>query len=232
MKKVLVLILLCLTACQGVKGNNGDVGPQGPTTPPVVVTVTEIDALVADENDWRESQGQTMLSPGLSCSVQQVSSGSFLSSSSPSYVAASCTANPFSSYCTIVVMGASYAYLGSNFNQVNASAGPNSVITDAYVASLFVGKNYKITCSGQIVITDEGYHSFTLASDDGSILTVNGAQVVNADGQHGITTTTGVKLLRPGVYSFSLAYAQSGLGAFALILSMDGAVLPAANLYH
>jgi len=239
MKYVNILILaLAMTACargdKGDQGNTGATGPQGPAVPAPVVSPAQeqIDALVASENSYRESQGQTELSQGLTCSVQAISSGGFLSTSSPNYVAATCTANPLSAACALVLTGSSYPFLGTNFDQVNSNSGPNSVITDPYIRSLFTSNNYKISCSGQLVVTEDGYHGFSMSSDDGSILTVDGAQVINNDGNHGITTVAGTKLLRSGVHTFSLVYAQSGAGQFALVLNMNGSVLPAANLYH
>lgn len=240
MKYVLYVTMLTLAlsmaACckTGDVGATGATGPQGPETPaPVVAPIQQqINDLVSEENSWRESQGQTELSQGLSCTVQAISSGGFLSTSSPNYVAASCTANPLSAYCAVVVTGSSYTFLGSNFDQVNSNSGPNSVITSPYLQSLFTSNNYKISCSGQLVVLEDGYQGFSMSSDDGAILTVNGTQIINNDGNHGITTVSGAKLLRAGVYPFSLSYAQSGLGQFALILNMNGAVLPAAQLYH
>lgn len=235
-RSILVLSVLFLAACghDGDKGATGAPGPQGPAAPiPVVDPVqATIDMYVTAENSWRESQGQTELSQGLTCSVQAISSGGFLSTSSPNYVAANCTANPLSGYCALVLTGSSYAFLGSNFDQVNSGAGPNSVISDPYVRSLFTNNNYKISCSGQVVVTDDGYHGFSMSSDDGSILTIDGSQVINNDGNHGVSTVSGAKLLRAGIHTFSLSYAQSGAGNFALVLNMDNAVLPAANLYH
>lgn len=234
-------VFLMVTACgRGPMGNTGAQGAAGPTgpaapvpPPPVIDPIQQqIDSLVTEENAWRESQGQTMLSKGMSCTVQAISSGGFLSTSSPNYVAASCTANPLSAYCAVVTTGSSYPFLGSNFDQVNSNSGPNSIITDPYIQSLFTSNNYKINCSGQLVVLEDGYQGFSMSSDDGAILTVNGSQVINNDGNHGITTVSGVKLLRAGVYSISVLYAQSGAGQFALILNMNGAVLPAAQLYH
>ena len=219
-------------------GTTGDQGPQGTPgvgyqAPTVSSTQQQIDDVVANENSWRESQGESYLTSGLSCTVQAVSSGGFLSTSSPNYVAANCTAAPLSAACPLVVSGTSYPYLLTTaFDQPNKSSGTNNVIATG-LQQLFEANNYKIVCTGQLVVTTDTYHSFTMSSDDGSILTIDGTIVIANDGQHGITTAVGGKDLRSDVvHTFSLQYSQSGGGAFALVLDMDGDLLPAANLYH
>lgn len=229
-----IILALALGACargdKGDSGSNGGAGPAGPTAP--VTPESTVQQLVDANNLVRESLGQTYLTPGLSCTVQAISSGGFLSTSSPTYVAATCTANPLSAACAIVLTGPSYPYLLTvGFNQANSGPGPNSVL-DPAIQALFETNNYRISCSGQIVITDNGYHAYSMSSDDGSILTIDGAQVINNDANHGIVTLNGTKNLTVGVHTFSILYAQSGGGNFALILDQDGSLLPAANLYH
>jgi PA14 domain len=196
----------------GTPGNDGATGPQGPAgasaTP---VPETTVQQLVDAQNVYRESLGETELSSGLTCVVQAISSGGFLSTSSPNYVAANCTANPLSTACGIVLTGTAYQYLLSvGFDQPNSGAGPNSII-DPGIQPLFANINYRVSCSGQIVITANGYHEFDVSSDDGAIVTINGgAPVLSNDGTHGITTVVGTKGLQAGVYPFTLLYAQSG----------------------
>lgn len=183
-----------------------------------------VQSLVDEENSYRLSQGQTMLSQGLSCTVQQVSSGQWLSSSSPGYQVGQ---------GVVVLTGTNYAFLGkSGFNVPNTSGGSANELLPASIRSLFINQNYKVNCTGFIVVEDDGYASFELSSDDGSILTVDGTQVINNDGNHSIQAKTGAKLMRRGVKSFTLAYAQTGGGNFALQLSMNGNIAPGALFYH
>jgi hypothetical protein len=224
---MILVLALSISACShdGSDGATGATGPQGPAAPAPVVTPAQqhIDDVIASENAYREGLGETELSVGLSCTVQAISAGQYLSSSSPGYTAAQ----------AIVLTGPSYAYLLTvGFDQPNSNPGPNNVI-DPSIQPLFLNNNYRIVCSGQMVVNDDGYHSFSMSSDDGAILTVDGTQVINNDGNHGITTMSGTKNLRKDVvHTFSLQYAQSGAGQFALILNMDGVLLPPANLYH
>jgi hypothetical protein len=187
---------------------------------------TNVQTLVDSENTWREEQGQTALTSGLSCSVQLLGSGQWLSSSSPGYQAAQ-------GVVTALAASSSYSFLSTGgFNQPDSAGNlPNSVLPVA-IQPLFENQNYKINCSGQLVVTSDGYYGFDLNSDDGSILTIDGTQVINNDGNHGMTDKQGTKLLREGVHTFSLLYAQSGGGNFGLVLQMNGSVLSGSNFYH
>jgi PA14 domain len=230
MKRIIVFALL-IACARGNTGSTGETGAPGipaPTPSPE----TTIQELVDSQNEYRESLGQTELSLGLSCTVQAISSGGFLSTASPNYVAANCTAAPLSGACAIVTTGPSYSYLmAGDLNQPNSGPGPNSLI-DPEIQPLFLNNNYKITCTGQIVVTEDGYHDYTVSSDDGSILTINGTQVVTDDGQHGVTEAQGTTNLRAGVYPITILYSQSGGGDFAYVATQDGLLITAANLYH
>lgn len=192
--------------------------------PPPSAPETLTQLLVDAENSYRASQGQTMLTQGLSCTVQAVSSGVWLSSSSPGYLAGQ---------GVLVVTGTAYAYLMTGaFNQPEVPNGSLSSVLPASLQAMFSSINYKLSCSGQVVVIQDGYYTFDLASDDGSILTLDGAQVANNDGGHTMFDKQGVKLLRAGVHTFSLLYAQSAPSNFGLTLSANGAVLPGSAFYH
>jgi len=236
MKFVSVIVLaLALSACaRGDKGDSGDngaagatgqtgaTGPAGASAP--VSTPTVLQTIVDSENAYRATQGQAPLTPGLSCVVQAISAGSYLSSSSPGYTAAQ----------AIVLTGPSYSYLlSTSINQPNVAGSAGNSLIDPEIAPLFLTNNYRIVCTGALVVAEDGYYGFTSSSDDGSLLYIDGALVVDNDGTHGIQSVSGTKLLESAVtHTFQLYYAQSGSGNIAMILDMNGSVLPAANLYH
>jgi len=221
MKILLFLGILLLSGCSKFEAVNNIT--QQPVLTPAQVT---IDTIIANENVYRESLGETLLSPGLSCTVQAVTAGEFLSSSSPNFAI-----TPGAAVLTLT--GPSYAYLlTTSIDQPDSNPGPNSII-DPEIQGLFTNNNYKINCSGQLAVVLDGYHEFSVSSDDGSILTIDGTQVTNGDGNHGIATYVGTKNLRSDVvHTFNIQYAQSGGGQFALVVNMDGSLLPAANLWH
>lgn len=224
---MVILMVFALSGCgKGDTGNTGAAGPAGPTGPQAQVPAeTDVQQLVDAENAYREGLGQTELSQGLSCTVQLVGSGQWLASNSPGYQSSQ-------GVVTALAGSTSYSYLfGSSFNQPDSSGGVNSLLPTA-IQPLFVGQNYKINCSGQIVVTQSGYYGFDMNSDDGSILTIDGSQIINNDGNHAMTDKSGTKYLRQGVHTFNLAYAQSGGGNFGLILQANSALIPGSVWYH
>lgn len=227
----MVIATIGLTACgkgpQGDQGIPGTPGAPAPTpTPPVVDEVQQdIDALIDDENDYRLGLGQTALSAGLSCSVVKVASGQCLSSSS---TAAGCNSGN-----VIVTTGTTYTYLyKGNFTQASSSGGDPILLLPPSLRGLFQGQNFKISCSGFIVVRETNWYDFSLNSDDGSILTIDGTQVVNNDNNHGMTLKTGSKFLRRGVKSFSLQYAQTGSGNYGLELTAGGSAIDGKYYAH
>jgi hypothetical protein len=232
MKKFILLgmSLLMLAGC-GQKGDKGDAGIPGapaptpaPTpTPTVDVIQEDIDALVKDENDYRLGLGQTALTVGLSCSVVQVASGQWLSTSSPGYPGSG----------VIVTTGSTYSYLyKGSFTQPDSAGSDPILLLPPSIRPMFIGKNFKISCSGYIVVRETNYYDFSLNSDDGSILTIDGGQVVNNDNNHGMTLKNGTKFLRRGVRSFNIQYAQTGGGNFGLILQAGGASIEGKYYAH
>lgn len=82
-----------------------------------------------------------------------------------------------------------------------------------------------------MVFGDSNWHQFSLTSDDGSLLSINGS-LINNDGNHGSTTKVASKLFQKGVYSFTLQYMQGPGGNQSLILGMDGQVIGAEHFVH
>ena len=164
-----------------------------PVYVPTPEIIDEIKAIIDDENQYRLGLGQTVLSSGLSCTVQQIASGSRISSSS------NVGLGP-----VITMSGPVYSYLyKGSFNQPSANSGPSNLLP-SNIGPLFVGINYLIRCQGQIVITNTDYYNFSLDSDDGSLLYIDGTTVINNDGNHGMTITSGSKYLRKGVHTFKI----------------------------
>jgi hypothetical protein len=141
-----------------------------------------------------------------------------------------------------VLAGSAKAYTQTaGFNQPNASTGSNSCVAPEYQYLLPEWVDYKISCSGYLVIAQAGTYDFDVNSDDGSILTVSGLGAtftVGNDGTHAMTdksTSTGTWLY-PGVYNFSLQYGQLGGGNWGLVVSWYvnnvESVIPGENFYH
>lgn len=219
----MLAISIGMTACgpQGERGRDG-----ADYVPPVAdSTQQQIDAMIAQKNADRAILAQAPLTPGLSCVVQQVASGQCLSSSS---TAAGCNSGN-----VVAMTGTAYTYLyKGSFDQASTGGGDPILLLPVTLRGLFAGKNFRISCTGQIVVLESNYYDFSLNSDDGSILSINGGQVVNNDNNHGMTLKVGSALLYRNVQSFSLQYAQTGGGAFGLELRAGGAVIDPRFLYH
>lgn len=93
------------------------------------------------------------------------------------------------------------------------------------------GQNNKfgMRCSGTITIPTTGTWTFTLASDDGSDLSIDGSTVVNHDGAHSFTTKTGTATLSAGAHALVLRYFEK-TGNNGLVLSWSGPGVPSTTV--
>lgn len=93
---------------------------------------------------------------------------------------------------------------------------------------------FSIEWTGALAIADEGDYTFSLTSDDGSTLELDGALVVDNDGQHTRRRVTGQRHLAPGVYPMRVRYFQAGeRSTFTLLWTRTGeglAPIPADQL--
>lgn len=80
-------------------------------------------------------------------------------------------------------------------------------------------EGFGITFTGFIRIAKEGVYAFSTSSDDGSVLKIGGATVVDNDGLHGAVEKTGRVYLPQGVYPFTLQFFEAG-GAQSLSISV------------
>lgn len=74
-------------------------------------------------------------------------------------------------------------------------------------------------------ITTSGDYRFTIGSDDGSRVLVNGEEIVRVDGVHPYQTVSGVKQLDVGVHRLVVEYFEGG-GEERLTLEIEGADIP------
>ena len=85
---------------------------------------------------------------------------------------------------------------------------------------------FSLEWTGALAITDEADYTFSLASDDGSTLELDGALVVDNGGQHLRQRVTGQRHLAPGVYPVRVRYFQAGdHSSFSLLWTRTGAGL-------
>jgi glucose/arabinose dehydrogenase len=120
-----------------------------------------------------------------------------------------------------------------NFNTTPTFAQDVTRIAQAETSgSFFPGgntDNFAVKYTGQVKLDKGGYYTFYLNSDDGSRLFVDGREVINHDGLHGLTEKTGSVFLTAGEHVIKLIYFESTGGA-GLDLDWSGPLFPRQDL--
>lgn len=175
--------------------------------------VPEIDKVVSEENIYRTAVGQPLLSKGLKCSI-------YKPSGTPASIAAA----------SLGSAQVTYTYEGT-FNQLDSSASTGLNIIPEGLRGLYTSW-FVVRCEGVLIITETKNFTFDLASDDGSVLYLDGSKLIDNDGNHAVVNKSALKLLRRGVHSFRLDYMQGPAGNQALILKMNGELVSSQVLYR
>lgn len=181
----------------------------------------EVKVVLDEENTYRLGLGQTLLTEGLSCTLYKITGGQYIQNDS--------THTPTLTGVTSV---ASFLFKDS-FNQPNSSVNDGLNVLPSALKNNVLYKNLiLLRCVGKIVIVRTDWYDFELLSDDGSVLYINGTRLIDNDGGHGITSVSSSKYLRRGVYDFRLDFAQTGSGNQALILNVNGVLVPGSLFFH
>ena len=97
-------------------------------------------------------------------------------------------------------------------------------------------EDFYVEFSGYIKTDIDTNKTFRLVSDDGSILKLNGKEIIDNKGSHAATAVDGIGALKKGYNSFKLQFHQGGGGsAVSLQWSDDGktfTVVPETVFYH
>lgn len=177
----------------------------------VTTTVDEVARVVSEVNAARTLQGQAPLVPGLVCSLyNNTGSGGVFPVGSSAFP---------TSLPTAVT---SFVYFG-DINQPDSSVNDGLNILPSALRSLYT-QWYAVRCTGQLVIPEPGYYSFSLRSDDAGMLYINNTLMTGLNTVHSPTTTTGARFLNRGIHTFRLDYMQAG-GTQALQLNVPGSQL-------
>ena len=84
-----------------------------------------------------------------------------------------------------------------------------------------INDNFAFVFNGQIECPKDGKYSFTISSDDGSQLFINGKMIVDNDGVHGIKAKAGSVELKKGKHDIEVKYFELA-GGEALSVSWAG----------
>jgi Ca2+-binding RTX toxin-like protein len=114
------------------------------------------------------------------------------------------TATPDLNGAGFTLNGARDHYLGST------TAG---VASDFTPATYDTGDDYALKFETTLTITTGGTYTFRTSSDDGSMLFLDGVQIVDNDGLHGVATVTSAgQALSAGTYTLELTFFERGGG--------------------
>ena len=100
---------------------------------------------------------------------------------------------------------------------------PNAPLKGTYTTSAVeipdgVRGNIGLVITGYIVVPQDDIYTFTLLSDDGSTLTIDGAMVIDNDGAHSPRSMDAQKALAAGAHPIEVRYFDSNGGILRLTL--------------
>ncbi|MFO7767868.1 MAG: family 20 glycosylhydrolase [bacterium] len=128
-----------------------------------------------------------------------------------------------------LVPGLSYTYLEARFRRTadmdtEAVSGEGSVpvFTDSPRRA---EDGYGFRYEGFIRVPEDGAWTFSIRSDDGSVLRIGGIEVVDNDGLHGVAEVSGTILLRAGLHPVEARFFEAG-GADLFEVRWEGPGVP------
>ena len=94
-----------------------------------------------------------------------------------------------------------------------------------------ITKNFSMRCEFLFEVEIAGNHIFSLESDDGSRLFINGAQVIDNGGAHGMVLKTATVNLPVGIHQMRVLYYEgSGPKGLSLKVQKPAVVQPVEEL--
>jgi hypothetical protein len=96
----------------------------------------------------------------------------------------------------------------------------SQVFSGGFPGALRQDEWFAIRYEGDFMIEADGLAEFALTSDDGAVLSVDGAVLITNDGVHTATTLSAKRDLRQGAHRLRLDYFQGARGQVALSLDM------------
>ncbi len=125
-----------------------------------------------------------------------------------------------------------YDYAGEKCSEITqAKLNGTYEIADVEIPADCKG-NIGLVINGYIDIPADGIYTFALLSDDGSILTIDGATVIDNDGPHSPREIVGQKALAKGLHPIEILYFDHNGGQLRLtVTDSTGAPLASSPLY-
>ena len=138
------------------------------------------------------------------------------------------------------VNGINYEYYEGNFQSVfdlnSQRPLKTGILENISLVPAGVEDHYAFKFSGYIKIEKKNSYQFYTLSDDGSVLFIDGTQVVGNDGSHAALEATGTIALKEGYHSFTLLYFEDYEGQeinfFYESSELEKQIIPDSVLYR
>ncbi len=111
-----------------------------------------------------------------------------------------------------------YDYQGCSCSEIEQATFNKTVQARKVEIPEGVGGNVGLVLEGYIDIPETGIYTFSLLSDDGSVLCIDGQEVVGNDGLHGPKARLGQKALQVGLHRIKILYFDCNGGVLRLNL--------------
>lgn len=123
-------------------------------------------------------------------------------------------------------------YAGEKCMEIESAPFKQNFVTDGVVIPAEAKGNIGLIFNGYIQVPEDGIYTFALLSDDGSLLSIDGEQVIDNDFGHSPREISGQKALKKGLHTLSARYFDHNGGVLRLkVLDSKGNVLSPDNLY-
>ena len=131
--------------------------------------------------------------------------------------------------------GISYALYSESISTLNDKPKTISIAQGVLQSVLLPEKRpadfFIVHYEGFVSVSEDDVYIFTISSDDGSRVFVNGERLIDNDGLHGLVTKTGQAALKAGVHSIRVEYFEATQGE-QLHFSAVGSKGSVVKLFH
>lgn len=125
-----------------------------------------------------------------------------------------------------------YDYAGNKCADITTAADKGGYEVPGVEIPKECSGNIGLVITGYINIPADGIYTFALLSDDGSVLSIDGATVIDNDGAHSPREIIGQKALAKGMHPIKVEYFDHNGGQLRLIVTdAEGRTLESADLY-
>lgn len=116
-----------------------------------------------------------------------------------------------------------YDYAGDSCSQITSAPLKGKYVIDEVKIPEGVKGNIGLVITGYINVPEDGVYTFSLTSDDGSLMSIDGTPVLLNDGPHAAEEYIGQKALSKGLHSIELRYFDHNGGMLELkMIEEDG----------